>query len=62
MLKNNFENKNFAIFEELVDDLVGPTMTWDSEKSSFPVEAYVVSCPACTKNLERYLVFLSTPF
>ena len=21
----------------------------------FPLDAYVVSCPACTKNLERYL-------
>ena len=46
-LKNDFENKNFVIL----------TMTWDSEKSLYPVEAYVVSCPACTKNLERYLSF-----
>ena len=58
MLKNNFENKNFAIFEELVDNF-GRTDNDIVKKCLFLVEACVVSCPACTKNLERYLVSAS---
>ena len=31
-------------------------MTWFSEKSLFPLGAYVVSCPSCTKNLKWYVI------
>ena len=50
-LKNYFESQNFELFEEV---------TSFSEKCLFPLDAYVVSCPTRSKNLERTLVGNST--
>ena len=43
--------------------LVGLTMTWFSEKMLISTRwiEYMVSCPSCSKNLGRHIIFFSIP-
>ena len=48
MLKNDFENQNFAILKEVVHKFGKSDII---KKCLIPQDAYVVSCPTRTKNL-----------
>ena len=46
-MKNNFENQNFDMFEEVAHNFGKPDSDISYEKC---LDAYVVSCPSQTKN------------
>ena len=52
MVKNYFENQNCAIFEEVVDNFSDNDLIDTYNKENW------FSCPACTNNLERYLLYI----
>ena len=62
MLKNNFENLHFEIFAKVVHNFgkSDDYLHYLVKKCLFPIlDRYVVSCPTCTKDLRRSLVYLS---
>jgi hypothetical protein len=51
-MKNDFENQNFVIFEEVLNNF---GRSDNVKKIRFPLQECVVLCPTRKKNLEWYL-------